>query len=65
MGDAKRFVREIIEEGGTFDPFALGAEGHLHELGDTSLLCLDLAAKLADESENFLELGFEVRVVRE
>ena len=30
-----------------------------------SLLCLDRAAKLADECEDFLELGFEVRVVGE
>ena len=59
------FVGEVVEERGAFDPFALAAEGHLHEFGDVVFLLCDRAAKLTDECENFLELGVEVRVVRE
>ena len=64
-GRCHGFVEQFVEECRTFDPFGLAAEGHLHELGNVICLFLDRAAKLTDEGEDFLELGFEVRVVGE
>ena len=52
---------QIAQKSGFFN----GVVMHLHEFGDVVLLLLDGAAKFTDEGQVFLNLGVEVRVIRE